>query len=97
MSKSNRKTEVQSVEAPVPTFNREEFMAQHGNVKSRAIRALYAEGKNVTEIAKALDVKYQHVRNVLMQPIGGKLPDRDTVVIAPQPKVEAEVEQTEAA
>jgi hypothetical protein len=102
MSKSNRKNnetsnvETTSAPAPVETFDRVAFMEQHGNVKSRAIRALYVEGKTVNEIAKALEIKYQHVRNVLMQPLGGKLPSKDEIVVAPAPKAEVK-EETEAA
>jgi signal recognition particle subunit SEC65 len=99
MSKSNRKTNTEAqvetnvnpeVKTPEQSFDRQSFMAQHGNVKSRAIRALYKEGKEVKEIVKLLGIEYQHVRNVLMQPLGGKLPSREGVVIAPTPKEKSE-------
>jgi len=42
------------------------LIALHGN-KSNAIRALTADGKTRSEIAKLLGVRYQHVNNVLNQ------------------------------
>lgn len=56
----------------------EELIKKYGT-KSAAIRALYAEKKTVSEIAKILDIKYQHVRNVLQQPLGAKLPTSEEV------------------
>lgn len=44
----------------------EELIKQYGN-KSNAIRALSAEGKTRSEIAKLLGIRYQHVNNVLNQ------------------------------
>lgn len=44
----------------------EEVIAKFGN-KSNAIRALSAEGKTRSEIAKILGIRYQHVNNVLKQ------------------------------
>jgi len=44
------------------------LLKQHTNT-SGAIRALYAEGKSRSEISKILNVRYQHVRNVLITPI----------------------------
>jgi hypothetical protein len=84
MGKSNRKP-VESTEMQTNTnveatpFDKEAFLAQYGNVKSRAIRALYAEGKEIGEIRTMLGIKYQHVYNVLIHPLGGKLPNRDVV------------------
>ena len=37
--------------------------------KSAAIRALATEGKTRGEIAKLLNIRYQHVRNVLITPL----------------------------
>lgn len=37
--------------------------------KSEAIRALAAQGKSRGEIAKLLNIRYQHVRNVLVTPL----------------------------
>ena len=36
---------------------------------SGRIRALTAAGKTRSEIAKALNIRYQHVRNVQLQPL----------------------------
>lgn len=40
--------------------------------KSAAIRHLAAEGKSRSEIAKLLNIRYQHVRNVLETPLKRK-------------------------
>lgn len=45
-----------------------DLIKQYGN-KSGAIRGLFAEGLNRADIAKLLDIRYQHVRNVLITPI----------------------------
>lgn len=45
-----------------------ELIAKYGS-KSAAIRAMSAEGKTRSEIADALGIRYQHVRNVLITPI----------------------------
>lgn len=39
---------------------------------SDKIRFLASQGKSRSEIAKILDIRYQHVRNVLIQPIKQK-------------------------
>ena len=44
----------------------EELIAHYGN-KSNAIRALSADGKTRSEVAKLLNIRYQHVNNVLGQ------------------------------
>lgn len=45
-----------------------DIIKQYGN-KSGAIRGLTAEGYLRSEVAKLLNIKYQHVRNVLITPI----------------------------
>lgn len=47
---------------------RDELMKVH-QTTSQAIRFLNAEGKTRSEISKILNVRYQHVRNVLITPI----------------------------
>lgn len=37
--------------------------------KSQAIRYLIGEGHSPSAVAKFLDIRYQHVRNVMMQPL----------------------------
>lgn len=49
-----------------PTMTPEELIALYGN-KSNAIRALSANGKTRSEVAKLLNIRYQHVNNVLGQ------------------------------
>lgn len=46
----------------------EELIAKYGN-KSKAIRALYAEGYKQYAIAKALDIRPQMVSNVVNNPL----------------------------
>ncbi len=41
----------------------------HLPTKSAVIRAMFAAGVKKTVIAKELDIRYQHVRNVLEQPL----------------------------
>jgi hypothetical protein len=50
------------------TFNSESYIKECGSV-SAAIRKLDSEGKKRGEIAKLLNKRYQHVRNVLITPI----------------------------
>lgn len=83
MSKANRKSAVaqqaeetevktevaETIETKTETVTvqtAEEVIAEFGN-KSNAIRALSAEGKTRSEIAKILGIRYQHVNNVLKQ------------------------------
>jgi hypothetical protein len=49
--------------------DRQALYAKHGSW-SAVFRALTAEGKSKGEIAKLLDKRYQHVRNVLITPVG---------------------------
>lgn len=44
------------------------LIKQFGN-KSRAIRSLSADGYTRSQIANALGIRYQHVRNVLQTPV----------------------------
>lgn len=58
----------------------ESIIKKYGN-KSRAIRALSGEGYTRSEIAAALQLRYQHVRNVLQIPIvnsGRRAEDKDS-------------------
>ena len=48
------------------------LMEKNANVKSPTIRALWAEGFDRTQIATALGIRYQHVRNVLITPLTSK-------------------------
>lgn len=49
-------------------FDAASYIAQAGSV-SAAIRKLDKEGKSRGEIAKLLNKRYQHVRNVLITPV----------------------------
>lgn len=55
--------------APVaPAFDVAEALKVH-KTKSALIRHLAGEGKSRSEIAKMLNIRYQHVRNVLTAPV----------------------------
>jgi hypothetical protein len=66
-------TEAPKIPGLPANFDREAFLKQHNGNKSAAIRALRAMGMEVGPIAKALILKYQHVRNVLIQQLGAKV------------------------
>lgn len=51
-----------------PAFDANKFIIDCGSV-SAAIRKLHADGKSRGEIAKLLNKRYQHVRNVLITPV----------------------------
>ena len=58
-------TKVTKIETPVtPEIDLTTF-----TTKSSKIRHLSSLGKTRSEIAKMLDIRYQHVRNVLTQPL----------------------------
>lgn len=46
----------------------EDLMAVH-KTKSALIRYLFAEGQTRGQIAKFMNIRYQHVRNVLITPV----------------------------
>lgn len=62
---SNKAKEVEQVQTIATA---QDLIAKFGN-KSKAIRGLTAEGKSRSEVAKLLNIRYQHVRNVLITPI----------------------------
>jgi hypothetical protein len=80
-------------------FNKDAFLAQHNGNKSAAIRALRAMGMEVGPISKAMEVKYQHVRNVLLQPLGAKIAPVTSAPSAPTTETgkNTETEQNTAA
>lgn len=47
----------------------EQLIAKHGGTKSAAIRAMAAGGMKTGEISRALNIRYQHARNVLQRPL----------------------------
>lgn len=61
-TETETKVEVENIESAV------KLIAKYGS-KSNAIRAMSAEGMKTGPIAKALNIRYQHVRNVLMRPL----------------------------
>ena len=64
MSKQVQKNEVTST----PTYDVEGLLKKFVT-KSAVIRHLDSQGVKRGEIAKLLDIKYQHVRNVLITPL----------------------------
>ena len=41
----------------------------HCKTKSEEIRARFKDGQSRSQIAKAMNIRYQHVRNVLLHPL----------------------------
>lgn len=93
MAKVAKQVEVSNVavetEAATPTTevkdekSAAELIAEFGT-KSNAIRALSASGKPKGEIAKILGIRYQHVRNVLAQPLKRVIKaERDAAKVEP--------------
>lgn len=64
MATTTKKVAVQEVSG----MAKEQMLAEH-KTKSATIRALAANGMARAEIARFLDIRYQHVRNVLTQPL----------------------------
>jgi DNA invertase Pin-like site-specific DNA recombinase len=54
------------VELYTPTETSKDLLGKYGN-KSQAIRALHKQGMKTADIARNLNIRYQHVRNVLNQ------------------------------
>jgi len=46
----------------------EDLMIEH-KTKSSVVRFLFSEGHNRSQIAKFMDIRYQHVRNILVTPL----------------------------
>ncbi len=46
-----------------------EVLKKEGQNKSTTIRALFAKGYERGQIAKVMQIRYQHVRNVLITPV----------------------------
>jgi 2-C-methyl-D-erythritol 4-phosphate cytidylyltransferase len=75
---------VEVVEVAAPqTFDLEALMTEY-KTKSTVIRFLTTQGQTRSQIAKFMGIRYQHVRNVLTQPLK-----------APAPTVETKVEEPE--
>jgi len=68
MEQINKVVKTEAVKTEVK-FDKAAYITSHGGTKSSAIRALTADGKTRGEVAKLLDIRYQHVRNVLITPI----------------------------
>lgn len=64
MHQKNLEAEAETEATQPPEY----WIKMFGN-KSNAIRALSAEGHGRSEIAKRLGIRYQHVNNVLKQPL----------------------------
>ena len=68
MSKNAQKT---TSEAKVVTVDVDALMKEH-KTKSAVIRYLSGTGMSRSDIAKTLNIRYQHVRNVLLTPLKKK-------------------------
>lgn len=62
-------TEHKKVELPMDGSGAKAYIEEHGGI-SKAMRALAAEGHKYGPIAKMLNKRYQHVRNVMITPVG---------------------------
>lgn len=83
MSKSNAQTKPETTEAPKTATKPEVRVIPKAinslPTKSAKIRALSAEGWEKGQIAKAMGIIYQHVYNVLAQPLPkAKVPKAET-------------------
>jgi hypothetical protein len=67
MSKS--KTNTKTVNTVEPTVNNYEDELKNITTKSGKIRFLSSKGVERGSIAKMLNIRYQHVRNVLVTPL----------------------------
>ena len=65
MTKSNKQTK-QSTTKKIDSKN---FKLTDYNSKSHAIRTLNSLGYTRSEISKIINIRYQHVRNVLITPL----------------------------
>jgi len=61
----------QVVEVEQPKYDVEALMSEH-KTKSAVIRYLDSQGMTRGAIAKVLNIRYQHVRNTLVQPLKKK-------------------------
>lgn len=70
MSKSNTAKKSETVETPKVDVKPIDVTKYAGlSTKSAKIRSMFADGYTRSQIAKALDIRYQHVRNVLVEPL----------------------------
>lgn len=74
--KSNVKvqeTKVEETNTPLPLDGSkgEQYIKEQGGV-SKAIRQLVSEGHKYGPVSKMLGKRYQHVRNVMITPVGKK-------------------------
>ena len=65
MAKAKKMNKEATVQATVNFY--EEWMSL--STKSSKIRYLSAKGKTTSEISKMMNIRYQHVRNVLITPL----------------------------
>jgi len=75
MKASNKMSEsalsyVENYDVPVANVGISKY--ENLSSKSAKIRAMSADGYTRTQIAKILDIRYQHVRNVLITPLSQK-------------------------
>lgn len=63
---------VQKVKKEGSVKRAQELMKLYEGVKSPTIRKMHSEGYDRGQIAAALGIRYQHVRNVLITPLTSK-------------------------
>lgn len=69
--KSETKIEQTNMPLPLDGSGGAKYIEEHGGV-SKAIRQLVSEGHKYGPVSKMLGKRYQHVRNVMITPIGKK-------------------------
>jgi hypothetical protein len=75
-----KKAEAESTQAddqlPLDGTKGASYIQEQGGV-SKAIRSLVAKGLKYGEVAKMLNKRYQHVRNVMITPVGKKAQEQN--------------------
>lgn len=64
----SRRVGDQAPAVDINTFNLDALMKEY-KTKSNVIRYLTTQGQSRSQIAKFMNIRYQHVRNVLTQPL----------------------------
>jgi hypothetical protein len=95
-STSTNTNEVNPIHSNLPTMSAEDFLKEQGT-KSNAIRALAALQVPTAAIAKYLDIRYQHARNVLQRPLKNPGQTAPTQAQQATPKVESAAKGKRAA
>jgi hypothetical protein len=80
---SNESESESKVVQSAPQFELPKLMAEH-KTKSNVIRFLSGQGWTRSQIASFMNIRYQHVRNVLIQPLKQKVEEVKPTEVAAQ-------------